>query len=359
MSRSGSGRRSNKALHRSGAAPADERCRSRSESTREKHKQLKELEMVDFGPLDPKKRAEEAKRKAEEAKRRAEKEAKKAAERAKKELERQRKEIEKATGLDLPNSPAETLVDSQAAVLGGKSIDESLSNAAQQIATDVGQAVSVGQVADRLAIQIGEEALGDVGRIIVQSVHGPKMLSELLALEVLDQIVGNNTEGFSPEFLESPQGKTAVALALSITWSRDYYLSLKGTVPLPASVKELMKNGFGIALLDSVRIAESDSFDLALPGSINSGQKFFSGHDHAVTLDNVIVFNKIPGDQEGQLEWWAHELYHVKQYGDWGIAGFAKSYVEDWDGVEKEAREEAAKVVELIRVVEQFRLNQR
>lgn len=296
-----------------------------------------------FDDLDPRKRAEKARKEAE---------------RAARALRRQRNEIEAQTGVALPDTPAETLVTATTSVVDGKSIDEALKEAGRQVATDVRKAVNINQIPDRIAIEIGEQALGDVGRILVQTVHGPKMLSELIAVDVLDQMVGSTQEGFSPEFLGSPQGKTAVALAVGITWSRDYYLSLKGTVPLPSSVKDLMKNGFSMTLLDSVRIVQSDSFDLALPGTINMGQKFFSGHEHAVTLDNVIVFSEIPDADGEQLEWWAHELHHVKQYGKWGIAGFAKRYVEDWDRVETEADEEARKVVVLIKRMEQFRLEQ-
>lgn len=262
--------------------------------------------------------------------------------------------IEGNTGVKLPSPPGSNL----AGVLKGKSLEEALRGAEKKIAEDVRRALTINQIPDRLMLQIGEEALGDVGKIMVQTVHGTKILAESIAVEaLLAQLSGENPEGFDPEFLESPEGKTALALAASIVWSRDYYLKLDSTKPLPSSLKELMKNGFSMELLDTVRIAKSEAFDIALPGPINAGQKFFTGHEYAVTLDNVIVFSKIPPESGlDQLQWWAHELYHVKQYGDWGIAGFAERYVKDWAGIENEASEKARKIVSIISKIEQMRL---
>ena len=105
---------------------------------------------------------------------------------------------------------------------------------------------------------------------------------------------------------------------------------------------------FPAAILDSARIAQSKSFEMDLPAVINGSNKFFAGHENAVTLDDLIVFSEIPDGQES-IEWWAHELYHVYQYRKWTVEGFAYRYVTEWDSVEAEAKKKAAEIAELIK----------
>ncbi|HSG65666.1 MAG TPA: DUF4157 domain-containing protein, partial [Gammaproteobacteria bacterium] len=69
-----------------------------------------------------------------------------------------------------------------------------------------------------------------------------------------------------------------------------------------------------------------------------AGQSLFQlGAVRAVTLDNVILF--AGADEASDATLWAHELYHVMQYRDWGIEGFAARYLADHRTVEHEARE--------------------
>jgi hypothetical protein len=65
---------------------------------------------------------------------------------------------------------------------------------------------------------------------------------------------------------------------------------------------------------------------------------FAFGDVPAVTLDYVIVFS----DEKAALadpKLWAHELKHVMQFAEWGVAGFAMRYLRDYEGVEGEAAE--------------------
>ncbi|MNF05204.1 hypothetical protein D3C80_2048820 [compost metagenome] len=53
----------------------------------------------------------------------------------------------------------------------------------------------------------------------------------------------------------------------------------------------------------------------------------------AVTLVDIIVFRS----EEAALNdvaLWAHELVHVQQYQQWGVAEFARRYSRDYDTVE-------------------------
>jgi len=56
----------------------------------------------------------------------------------------------------------------------------------------------------------------------------------------------------------------------------------------------------------------------------------------AITLMDVIVFRN-DDDAYTNAILWAHELTHVKEYGDWGTAEFARSYIANWRNVEDPA----------------------
>jgi hypothetical protein len=65
---------------------------------------------------------------------------------------------------------------------------------------------------------------------------------------------------------------------------------------------------------------------------------FRSGLTPAITLEDVIVF----ADREAALEdpaLWVHELKHVEQFRVWGVDGFARRYLEDYEAVEAPAAE--------------------
>jgi hypothetical protein len=213
----------------------------------------------------------------------------------------------------------------------------------------VRQAVATSQAPDRFVVAISEEALGDLGRVLIGTPHETKIISERFAAELLGQILqGEKPEGASLEEWASPQGQLARALAAAIKASKGRYLDEERAKPLPADLKGLMAlGGFPPEILDSARIAQSKSFEMDLPAVINGSNKFFAGHEYAVTLDDLIVFSEIP-EAQSSIVWWAHELYHVYQYTKWSVAGFALRYVTQWDSVEAEAKKKASEIAERI-----------
>lgn len=65
---------------------------------------------------------------------------------------------------------------------------------------------------------------------------------------------------------------------------------------------------------------------------------FRSGLTPAITLEDVIVF----ADRQAALNdpaLWVHELKHVQQFRAWGVDGFARRYLEDYEAVEAPAAE--------------------
>jgi hypothetical protein len=87
------------------------------------------------------------------------------------------------------------------------------------------------------------------------------------------------------------------------------------------------------AILDRVRWRVGGAGDMSVQENL-----FRFGYAPAVTLDYVVVFqHEQDALQEPKL--WVHELRHVMQYQDWGVAAFAARYLQDYAGVEKEASE--------------------
>lgn len=138
-------------------------------------------------------------------------------------------------------------------------------------------------------------------------------------------------------------------LATAIRQAHAYYDGK--AKPLPDDVKTLLASTGVIpqSVLDRARyIVDNDGSTVA--SIINDlTLKFGSKTDinHAVTIDNIIVFAKEPRRLE-DIGFWAHEIHHVAQYKQLGIEGFAADYTVRWEAMEADADNVAAQVVEKI-----------
>ena len=107
----------------------------------------------------------------------------------------------------------------------------------------------------------------------------------------------------------------------------------QGVAKIPSSIEASLAGYVPDATLRRVRWRAGGMWNLSLP------QSAFAFRDaQAVTLDYVIVF----ADEDEALhdpKLWAHELKHVMQFEEWGVAGFATRYVSDNVAVESEATE--------------------
>jgi hypothetical protein len=106
----------------------------------------------------------------------------------------------------------------------------------------------------------------------------------------------------------------------------------QGVEPIPANIRVALEGYVPRQTLDRVRWRVGGS-ELSLPQNV-----IRFGHVPAMTVDDVIVFQ----DRNAALEdpkLWAHELKHVMQFGEWGVAGFARRYLQDYEAVEREAAE--------------------
>lgn len=127
------------------------------------------------------------------------------------------------------------------------------------------------------------------------------------------------------------------ALARMIEASRERAIA-DGVRPMPPGVQRALLGFFPDGLLRRVRYGVApEQGRLALPLLA-----FSYGDAAAITLVDVVLFRQEHVAQT-DLVLWAHELTHVMQYERWGVEGFAQRYVRDHDGVEKEARDNAAR----------------
>ena len=105
----------------------------------------------------------------------------------------------------------------------------------------------------------------------------------------------------------------------------------RGVAEIPVEVRESLEGFVPEEVLDNVRWRIDGA--VALVGQ----NLFFTGPVRAVTLDDVILFADTA--EAADVTLWAHELFHVMQYAEWGVEGFATRYLEDHRAIEHDARE--------------------
>lgn len=134
----------------------------------------------------------------------------------------------------------------------------------------------------------------------------------------------------------------AQALAVWLQQSRDQAVQ-GGTEPIPLEIRAQLQPYYPDDVLMAARYSVGALDDL------NAGQAIMQNPDtEAVTLVDVIVFRS-EEDAQKDVALWAHELWHVKQYQEWGVQGFATRYSENFDAVEAPAYEMQRRVAKDLR----------
>lgn len=121
----------------------------------------------------------------------------------------------------------------------------------------------------------------------------------------------------------------APALAQWIVMSRDEAIA-QGVESMPPEVRKALEGYVPDAILDKARWRVGGGDGMSLQYQIVE-----FGDVHAVTLDHVVVFKDAKEANNSKL--WAHEIRHVMQFADWGVTGFARRYLTNYEAVEKEA----------------------
>jgi hypothetical protein len=113
-----------------------------------------------------------------------------------------------------------------------------------------------------------------------------------------------------------------------------------GVRPVPSAIHRALLGFFPDAILRKVRYCGGQADNITIPGLALT-----YGHVDAVTLGDVIMFRDDRASRTDS-KLWAHELTHVMQYERWGIDGFARRYLQDYEAVEREARDNADRYVD-------------
>ena len=103
----------------------------------------------------------------------------------------------------------------------------------------------------------------------------------------------------------------------------------RGAEALPAQIRTALAGFVPPELLDRVRWRVDDGLLASLERLLGAG------YVSAVTLEHVVLFANTDDAQDPML--WAHEIFHVMQYDEWGIEGFAARYLADHASVEDAA----------------------
>ncbi|TRO09988.1 DUF4157 domain-containing protein [Ectopseudomonas mendocina] len=116
-----------------------------------------------------------------------------------------------------------------------------------------------------------------------------------------------------------------------------------GTEPIPLMIRAQLAPFYDDSLLDEVRfrVGITDEMDVATVMLQNPEVQ-------AVTLVDVVVFRDAQAAAEDSVLW-AHELWHVQQYREWGTSGFAERYTRNFQSVEGPAYEMGERVRKVLR----------
>ncbi|MFH0997223.1 MAG: DUF4157 domain-containing protein [Pseudomonadota bacterium] len=97
-----------------------------------------------------------------------------------------------------------------------------------------------------------------------------------------------------------------------------------GGRPIPAHLRKTLRRWYPDDLLNAVRWT---SIRGPIQKFLHDAQMNFDANTLAITVLNAVIFRSDDLANDGAL--WAHELYHVQQYREWGVFGFAKKWVDN------------------------------
>ncbi|MBM3104403.1 MULTISPECIES: eCIS core domain-containing protein [Pseudomonas] len=131
-------------------------------------------------------------------------------------------------------------------------------------------------------------------------------------------------------------------LAAALQQARDSAAS-NNILPIPLHIRAQLESYYDFQVLDAARYKVGDQ------QALDSANALLQNPDvNAVTLIDIIVFRN-EADAQDNVALWAHELHHVQQYQQWGVAEFARRYSRDFNAVETPAYEIQAQVSKALR----------
>lgn len=125
------------------------------------------------------------------------------------------------------------------------------------------------------------------------------------------------------ELINQPNQWPYVPVAASMIAARNAIMN-RSPQRIPEHLKVRLRTWYPDDLMNSVRW--STDWNL-VQNTLQTAQMNINPSTQAITLINAVVFRD--GGSAQDLALWAHELYHVQQYRQWGVFGFAKQWVDN------------------------------
>jgi hypothetical protein len=119
-----------------------------------------------------------------------------------------------------------------------------------------------------------------------------------------------------------------------------------GVQPIPLHIRAQLEAYFDLQVLESVRYRVGNAAELDAANAMLQNPDV-----EAVTLVDIIVFRSAAA-AEDDIALWAHELKHVEQYQQWGVAEFARRYTRDYQSVEEPGYQMQRKVAADLKAAE-------
>ena len=224
------------------------------------------------------------------------------------------------------------------AASGKKNLSEAATDIMQKPGTaisDIGKAgVSVSNSATSVTVTTAKEltnAVGGDGIAVGSAVAALEAPSSLLANAAGAGVIGVG------QVIEHGDLSYAASAPLAAALS-DAHARLQGIArPLPDDVKARLAVVHSAETLARARYVVGD-VPLTLASLIDRVNTIGGADSFAVTVDNIIVFSRLPGTSPGDLHWWAHEVQHTVQYRTLGgIDAFANAYMKNGPALERDA----------------------
>ena len=208
-----------------------------------------------------------------------------------------------------------------------------------------GQAVSAIAASTRnisnIPYDVAGQAISDVGGdkalIVFEFATGAERFQREFAFTATQQVAA---------VLQGQDPLIAIAMPLASAIRDAHSKFAAQAQPFPSEVKKLLGLVVPPDILERARYTVGD-VKISLPTAIKGVNAFLGAvtgdhekfsKDIAVTLDDIVVFpRQLDFNDIDDLVWTGHELFHVKQYRDWGIDQFAFNYLKNHNAVEDQA----------------------
>ena len=237
---------------------------------------------------------------------------------------------------------AVTLVSTIKDLFEGKPLKESLKGALEDAKTGLKGIARAPMVVNHLTnatTEVTGNVLGKEAGKAVALLKLPTSIASALPAALMETLIATSEKG--------EDGKEVVGIPLNAALKHAHQYYEDKAQPLPEQVAMmLVLGGYDPALVAKAKyVVDHDTG--SVPALVNFvmtelGEK--STTNHAVAVDDIIVFANQPGDTILDLYFWAHEVHHVAQYAALGMDGFAAEYTTNHSEIERLADEAATAV---------------